>query len=302
MRVTGLKRISSSMRLALIVATTSLLLWPGRAAAQRARFANELLQTCVLPKFPRLQAPTTVERKLFAFEPESGRTFTWDREKRAWIDVKSLEDVCPEGLPGGVARPLIVGRRPMFRVGFVYDYNSFGDFTSTVGNQAGLQSIQGDNSASGYGAFVEYMYSKKCPLFWGLEYHTSRLTYVQQFANTNPLLPTKVDGRVVGQFLGAYTGYAFRLGRIGVRPKIGVVRVVNYLTVDEFFQSLVSSNSSSSSLTNYKTDLGVNIDVPLWEGFGVRFGGDYTTAFKSGDADRNSRASVGVEYRIKSRW
>ena len=304
MRITGLKPTSRSLRPALIVAAMSLFLWPGRASAQGTRFAfaNQLLQSCVQPKFPRLEAPTTVGRKLTVLEPESGRTFAWSREKRTWIDIKSLEDVCPEGLPTGLAKPLFIGRRPTIRFGLEYDYNSFGDFTSTVGNQAGIQSIQGNNSASGYGAFVEYMYSKKCPLFWGLEYHTSRLTYVQQFATTNPLLPTKVDGRVVGQFLDAYTGYAFRLGRIGVRPKIGVVHVVNYLTIDEFFQSLVSSNSSSSSLTNYKTDLGVNIDFPLWEGFGVRLGGNYTTAFKRADADRNFRASLGVEYRIKSPW
>ena len=297
MTIKGLKSISRSLNPRLIVVVASLCLWNGRAAAQNPRLA--LFQSCVQQKFPKLEAPTTAGRTMSAPDPESGRTFVWNREKRTFIDIKTLEDVCPEGLPAGTAKPPLIGRRPTFRFGFEYDYNSFGDFPSTVGNQVGIQSFQGDNSASGYGAFLEYMYSKKCPLFWGVEYHTSTLTYVQQFATTNPLLPTRVNGKVVGRFLDAYGGYAFRFGRIGVRPKIGIVRVVNYLTIDEFFQSLVAT-SSSSSLTNYKTDLGVNIDVRLWEGVGVRLGGDYTTAFKSGDADRNSRVSLGIDYRVRS--
>jgi len=39
-----------------------------------------------------------------AFDPDSGRNFAWDKEKQAWIDVKTGECVCPKCEPKRTAQ------------------------------------------------------------------------------------------------------------------------------------------------------------------------------------------------------
>ena len=185
------------------------------------------------------------------------------------------------------------GRRSQLKFGIEGDYNNFGDFASVAGNQVGIQNFTGDNTNVGFGAFLEYLFDKRCPWYWGLEYHRNTLKYTQVYR-----VGYRDEGELVGSNVGLYTGYGFRLSRVSILPKIGVVRANDELAIKQLLGSAFVLGSRS--LTNYKTTLGVNVDVPLFvRRLTARVGTDYTTGFKSDDADAYWSAHLGVSWRYR---
>jgi len=63
-------------------------------AAEPPEYAlvNMLFHGCLEKKFPHVERDTS---GLSAFDPDSGRNFAWDKDKQAWIDIKTLKVVCP---------------------------------------------------------------------------------------------------------------------------------------------------------------------------------------------------------------
>src|SRR6266404_6678452 len=53
---------------------------------------NIFFHGCLEKKFPNISRGGD---GLTAFDPNSGRNFAWDKEKQAWIDIKTLECICP---------------------------------------------------------------------------------------------------------------------------------------------------------------------------------------------------------------
>lgn len=178
------------------------------------------------------------------------------------------------------------------RIGASYDYNRFGQFSSVAGDQSGIRSSSGDDAAVGLGAFLEFMFGDDCPWFWNVGYHQSRLHYRQDY-----LSGIQTTGDVDGSFLSATTGYAFRPRGFSVRPFFGVARARNYSSI----RQTLGTNPllGSRTLVNYKSDLGVNLDVPLFESrLEARLGFNYLGGFKKPDADASQRYSGGLMFRF----
>jgi hypothetical protein len=57
---------------------------------------------CLKGKFPNVRRDLHDHTR--AFDPDSGRNFAWDKEKQAWIDVKTGECVCPKCEPKRTAQ------------------------------------------------------------------------------------------------------------------------------------------------------------------------------------------------------
>ena len=54
---------------------------------------NVFFHCCLEKKFPHIDR---AQNGLTAFDRESGRNFAWDKDKQAWIDVKTGKCICPE--------------------------------------------------------------------------------------------------------------------------------------------------------------------------------------------------------------
>ena len=65
---------------------------PGSRAEPQYALVNLLFDYCLKKKFPHVER----HPPLTAFDPDSGRNFAWDADKQAWIDVKTLECMCPK--------------------------------------------------------------------------------------------------------------------------------------------------------------------------------------------------------------
>src|SRR3972149_3076196 len=83
----------------LVIMTALVITFTGQAMAQKpstdASMVDALFKYCVREKFPEVSrvSPET------AYDPPSGRNFAWDSEKKAWIDIKTLECICPKCPP-----------------------------------------------------------------------------------------------------------------------------------------------------------------------------------------------------------
>jgi len=63
---------------------------------------NIFFHGCLEGKFPNISRGGD---GLTAFDPDSGRNFAWDKEKQAWIDIKTLECICPKCPSPSTAKP-----------------------------------------------------------------------------------------------------------------------------------------------------------------------------------------------------
>ena len=79
----------------LVIMTALVITFTGQAMAQKpstdASMVDALFKYCLREKFPEIRRDTYT-----AYDPPSGRNFAWDSEKKAWIDIKTLESICPK--------------------------------------------------------------------------------------------------------------------------------------------------------------------------------------------------------------
>ena len=87
----------------LLVLVAILGILPNRATAQNSSQKKAEAETedafylCLRNKFKNIQREISDHTR--AFDPDSGRNFAWDKDKQAWIDIKTLECVCPSSCP-----------------------------------------------------------------------------------------------------------------------------------------------------------------------------------------------------------
>jgi hypothetical protein len=65
----------------------------------QGELAGLLYRCCLKEKFPNARFSGHT-----AFDPDSKRNFAWDKEKHAWIDVKTGECICPTCPPSRMAQ------------------------------------------------------------------------------------------------------------------------------------------------------------------------------------------------------
>src|SRR3989337_54440 len=81
----------------LVIMTALVITLTGQAMAQKpstdASMVDALFKYCLRLKFPEIRRSGG---GYTAYDPPSGRTFAWDSDKQAWIDIKTLESICPK--------------------------------------------------------------------------------------------------------------------------------------------------------------------------------------------------------------
>jgi hypothetical protein len=178
------------------------------------------------------------------------------------------------------------------------EYNNFGNFKKTVGDQTDLTGVTGDNTFIGYNAFVE----RKLPcdwfdLFLGLAFHYGTQDFTQTYQSSNPLFPTRASGTVTGTFGDFYIG-AQRLvmRRFTVHGLFGGTYAINTLALETRWGDLL--DSETRTLTSFKSTIGVGADVPITEVFGARMGYRLTAGKTFNEADFAQRFGLSATVRF----
>ena len=179
-----------------------------------------------------------------------------------------------------------------WHIGAGAEYSYFHSFESTAGDQANISSFTGKSGAPGWGVSAGLGYG---PWDLTVSTHSNTLTYVEEFANTGFQQPTRLSARLRGRFHDACLGRRFRLGRVETLTYVGLTYAIDRLTFDETFGG-APATTGERTLTHWKSNLGVSLDYPLAGGVSARLGATYTTSGKGGDADMNSRVSLGLRY------
>jgi hypothetical protein len=65
--------------------------------------ANIYFHGCLKRNFPNVER--SFSDPLSARDPDSGRNFAWEEDKQSWIDIKTLECICPKCPPGTATAP-----------------------------------------------------------------------------------------------------------------------------------------------------------------------------------------------------
>src|SRR3990172_8092548 len=94
----------SHFLVALLVLFSTLTLSAPSAVAQKPQADSKQVGTtyrgilfrCLKAKWPDIRISGDGDR---AFVPETGQNLAWDADKQAWIDIKTLECVCPKKCP-----------------------------------------------------------------------------------------------------------------------------------------------------------------------------------------------------------
>ncbi len=180
-----------------------------------------------------------------------------------------------------------------WRLGAGIEYAGYPDFKRVAGDQLYSNGASGKSGTIGYGVSVGVDYKR---LQCSLSGHYNSLSYEQTYSPPEVNRPTMSTGTVDGQFYDASCGPRFRLGGLRVAGFFGMTYAINELAFTDTYSNGVMINGRRE-LQNWKSHGGFAIDVPIDNRFGLRFDVTHTLGGWSGDADRNTRLGVGVQYR-----
>jgi len=179
-------------------------------------------------------------------------------------------------------------------IGAGIDENWYQDFAHTAGDQQNIDAFTGKQTTPGWG--VELGYSFASWRFWMCR-HANTLHYTQHFTGSGSV--GQIDGDLDGSF------YDLRVGRrVGLwwNTYAEVFGGVTFAYDKLEFRPAASSGTflgeSSRSLETWKSHIGLAAERPLSSDLGLRLSVTYTGAGKTGDADQNVRAGVGLTYKL----
>ena len=179
-----------------------------------------------------------------------------------------------------------------WRIGVDGEYNYYPEFAHTAGDQKNILTSTEKQTASGIGLSAGLGYHD-----WLLDFsgHINTLKYEQAY-KPNLMLPSRSVGSLRGRFYDMCGGHRFHYLGTSIDGWVGVTYAIDELTLDELYDG-GGLFRTRRILNTWKTNFGVNVDVPISGGFGAQFGSTYTTGGKSNDADVNLRVRLGLVYR-----
>jgi hypothetical protein len=179
-------------------------------------------------------------------------------------------------------------------IGAGIDENWYQDFAHTAGDQQNIDAFTGRQTTPGWG--VELGYSFASWRFWMCR-HANTLHYTQHFTGSGSV--GQIDGDLDGSF------YDLRVGRrVGLwwNTYAEVFGGVTFAYDKLEFRPAASSGTflgeTSRSLETWKSHIGLAAERPLSSDVGLRLSVTYTGTGKTGDADQNVRAGVGLTYKL----
>jgi hypothetical protein len=179
-------------------------------------------------------------------------------------------------------------------IGIGYDENYFREFKHTAGDQPNIDRFEGGESVGGIG--IDVGLSNKLWSIWAAR-HACTLRFRQHYSMLSPY--SELGGDLKGSFYDFGIGHRF--GHSYWKNYVEVIGGVTWAWDELTYDDVQMSNGmpsvlDSRTLKTWKSNLGLAIDRPVGSGFDLRLGAQYTTGWKSGDADEHFRLSVGLRY------
>lgn len=180
-----------------------------------------------------------------------------------------------------------------WRIGVGIDYASYSDLKSVVGDQSYSTGVEAKTGTTGV-AISAGLDTKR----WGcgLSGHFNSLSYEQTYDPPEINLARGSTGKLDGTFIDASCGPHFRIWGLELGGFFGTTYAINQLSFSDRFSN-GQIVTGSRDLKNWKSNFGLTLEVPLRSRVGLRFDVTNTLGGWSGDADRNTRFGIGLDFR-----
>lgn len=180
-----------------------------------------------------------------------------------------------------------------WRVGIGLDYAGYPDFKKVVGDQSYSTGVEAKTGTTGFAVSVGVDTKR-----WGcgLSGHFNSLSYEQTYDPPEINLARESTGKLDGTFIDASCGPHLRLWGLEFGGFFGATYAINQLSFSDRFSN-GQIVTGSRDLTNWKSNFGLTLEVPVRPHFGLRFDLTKTLGGWSGDADRNARIGIGLDFR-----
>src|SRR6266481_7451884 len=249
---------------------------------------NIFFHGCLEKKFPNISRGGD---GLTAFDPDSGRNFAWDKEKQAWIDIKTLECICPKCPPPGTVKPPPATPTPTPETTSLPPETSSGDeYAKAMEFFAGGQYQRAPDEP------VKNLFGVDTSLFYNVTPHVSiGGDFSFLFGSTKETVGTStLDTSLHRQtylFGPQFNFYPDDKVKIFVHPLFGVV----HDTVKFDF----GTSTTDSSASAFAMAFGGGVDVRVTPRVSIRvFEADYVPTHFGGEFQNNFRLSTGLVLRF----
>jgi opacity protein-like surface antigen len=249
--------------------------------------ATDAIKEDVLWKCLKQRIPT-VERSIGdhtrAFDPVSKRNFAWDSDKQAWIDVKTLECICPKCPPPSTVKP------PPQTSSVPKETSSGEEYAKALEFFGGGQYQRAPDEP------VKNLYGFDASLFYNVNKHVSiGGDFSFLFGSTSETVGTSTFDtslhRQTFLFGPQFNFYPDDKVKVFVHPLIGVV----HDTVKFDF----GTSTTDSSASAFAMAFGGGLDVRVTPRVSIRvFQADYMATHFGNEFQNNFRLSTGLVLRF----